>query len=226
LKPYMPVVVQILENAGCMEILDAPSGSGWLGDVLSGCKIDGVDLFENSHSGYRDFFKLDLDCGFDQIDRSYEAIVCCEGLEHLGNPRIFLDSAFRCLETGGILVITTPNIWHGSSKLKFLSRGFFPGFPSIVEPELGSHMHIMPWSFPWLYLFLRLSAFSDITLHPVDPHPKNLIDWVFSLPQKFYCRRKAASASSPQEKLFWEMSGSDQSVYGRRLVVSATTRKI
>jgi SAM-dependent methyltransferase len=221
MKPYAPVVVSVLESFGAKEILDAPSGSGWLGAALPGRSLDGVDLYEASHPNYRKFYKLDLDKGLASISRKYDAIVSCEGIEHLGNPRQFLDSARACLRVGGILVVTTPNIWHGSSKLKFMLRGFFPGFPYISDPKFGSHMHITPWSFPWLYLYLKISGFSDIRLHDVDPSPKNILDRIFSLPQKIYCRKKRRESSNEAEKKYWEMAGSKQSLYGRRLVVSA-----
>jgi SAM-dependent methyltransferase len=221
MKPHEPVVVGLLEDFGAKEILDAPSGSGWLGAALPARSIDGVDLYESSHPNYRKFYKLDLDEGLASIGQTYDAVVSCEGIEHLGNPRQFLDSARACLKVGGILVITTPNIWHGSSKLKFMLRGFFPGFPNIIEPKFGYHMHIMPWSFPWLYLYLKISGFSDIRLYDVDPRPKNILDRIFSLPQKAYCRKKAREATSEAENKYWEMAGSEQSLYGRRLVVSA-----
>ena len=53
----------------------------------------------------------------------YDAIVCCEGIEHFGNPESFFRSTHRHLSQGGMLVITTPNTWYPGARLQFLLRG-------------------------------------------------------------------------------------------------------
>ncbi len=195
LKVYMEPVGEILRAhaPGC--ILDMPSGSGWLtGHVPPGTEIDGIDLFQPRPRGYRNFVSADLDDGIPDRLGQYDAIV------------------------------TTPNIWYPEAKLKYLARGFFPGFPSLVgHMAKGSHMHITPWSFPWLYLYLSLAGFTGITLHDLDqPKPKHRWAKIFGWPQIRYCRRKARSAETQEECRYWEICGTAQSVYGRNLVVSAT----
>ena len=55
-------------------------------------------------------------------------------------------------------------------------------------------MHVMPWSFPQLYLFLTLAGFGGIGLHDVDePRPKRLYEWLVGLPQYLYCASRARS---------------------------------
>ncbi len=47
MKPYMPIVVEILNKQAPSTILDAPSGEGWLWTMLKfDTKIDGIDFFE------------------------------------------------------------------------------------------------------------------------------------------------------------------------------------
>ena len=148
-----------------------------------------------------------------------------EGIEHFGNPDLFFKTAHKRLVPGGQLIVTTPNVWFPEARLQFLLRGFFPSFPCLVgRIERGSHMHIMPWSFAHLYLFLRLNGFEKITLHDIDePKPKRLYERLLGLPQSIYCRHKRAKSLTEEERIFWSFAGSAQSIYGRRLVVSAAT---
>lgn len=223
-KTYMPTVARALRQAKPRRILDAPSGGGWLSTQIDWeAEIDGIDLYAAGSSGYRRLVAADLDEGIPESLGSYDAIASCEGIEHLGNPLLFLRSCRAHLADCGMLVVTTPNVWHPASRIKYLTRGFFPGFPSLAgKVEPGTHMHIMPWSFPWLWLYLKLAGFDDIRLLDVDePKPKYAIERLFSLPQRIYCRRGLRKAATEEERAYWRQAGSDQSVYGRRLVVSA-----
>ncbi|MDX1486260.1 MAG: class I SAM-dependent methyltransferase [Alphaproteobacteria bacterium] len=224
MKIYMEPVGEILRDVRPRTVLDLPSGSGWLGGLVpEGAAIDGIDLYAPKPPGYREFRTADLDAGIPDGLGTYDAIVSCEGIEHLGNPLAFLRSAAEHLNPGGTMVVTTPNIWYPEAKLKFLFRGFFPGFPSLAgQIASGHHMHIAPWSFPWLYLYLSLAGFGEIRLHDLDqPKPKHRWSKIFGLPQARYCRRKAEAARSAEERQYWLTCASDQSVFGRNLVVSA-----
>ena len=88
-------------------------------------------------------------------------------------------------------------------------------------------MHIMPWSFPQLYLFLRLKGFEDIRLHDVaEKKPKRTYERLLGFPQMLYCRQKQRKSLTDEERAFWSFAGSEQSIYGRRLVVSAITPQL
>jgi len=227
-KPYMPVVAKILNETNPVSVLDAPSGSGWLQPMLHfDHSIDGIDLFETKPSGYGNFTNSDLDKGIPDDLGKYEAIVSCEGIEHVGNPLLLLESMRSHLLNNGVVIITTPNIWFPGAKLKFHINGFFPSFPCLVgKIKRGTHMHIMPWSYPQLYLYMKLAGFSDIRLHPVDEKkPKHLYEYFLGAPQRLYCKNKKRKSKTSEESLFWENAGSVQSLHGRRLVVSAVYRE-
>ncbi|HSH93442.1 MAG TPA: class I SAM-dependent methyltransferase [Roseimicrobium sp.] len=223
-KSYQPVVAGILNSRKPGVLLDAPSGSGWLRKLLDfPCEVDGLDLFEKAPPGYRHFRNANLDLELPADLGKYDAIVCCEGIEHFGNPESFFRSAHGHLNKGGTLIVTTPNTWFPASRLQYLFRGFFPSFPCLVGKIVrGSHMHIMPWSYPHLYLYLKLTGFTDIRLHDIDePKPKRAYEWIVGLPQRLYCSNRRKKARTEEERAFWTFAGSKQSVYGRRLVVSA-----
>ncbi len=223
-KKNRPVVVKLLNELRPASILDAPSGDGWLKKALDyDAEFSGLDLFEEKPEGYRDFAQADLDNGLPESLGKYEAFVTCEGLEHVGNPLLLIEHASRHLVEGGLIVITTPNTWYPAARLKFLLRGFFPSFPCLVgKIERGTHMHIMPWSFPHLFLYLKLAGYTDIRLHEVqEKKPRHFYERLLSFPQKIYCHNKMKKATTEEERRFWETAGSAQSIYGRHLVVTA-----
>lgn len=224
MKPYQPLVVELLRRHNVKTILDAPSGSGWLGESMAGhCLLDGLDLYCASSPHYNRFAAHDLNTGFPADFGCYDAIVTCEGIEHLLAPALFLRAAWEHLHPSGLLIVTTPNVWYPGAKLQYLLRGFFPGFPSLVgKIQPGSHMHLSPCSFPQLYLLLSLSGFVNIQLHrTAGAAPKHFYEKILGFPQAMYCRSKRRHAGSDEERTFWEMAGSPASLYARGLVVSA-----
>ena len=228
MKNYMSSIVSILEKLKPKTILDIPSGEGMLlRELTFDVEIDGLDLYELKPEGYRSFQQFDMDNGLPKELPLYDAIVSCEGIEHLGNPLLFLENIKSHLNNKGVLIISTPNIWSPASKLKYLMRGFFPSFPNLAGKIIkGSHMHIMPWSYPSLYLFLKLAGFDEIRLHSIEEKkPKHLFERFFGWPQTFYCNRNSRNAVSSEVREYWTDAGSSQSVYGRHLVVSAINNK-
>ena len=228
MKNYMSSIVSILEKLKPKTILDIPSGEGvLLRELTFDVEIDGLDLYELKPEGYRSFQQFDMDNGLPKELPLYDAIVSCEGIEHLGNPLLFLENINSHLNNKGVLIISTPNIWSPASKLKYLMRGFFPSFPNLAGKIIkGSHMHIMPWSYPSLYLFLKLAGFDEIRLHSIEEKkPKHLFERFFGWPQTIYCNKNARDAASSEVREYWTDAGSLQSVYGRHLVVSAIYNK-
>ncbi|RLS41714.1 MAG: methyltransferase domain-containing protein [Planctomycetota bacterium] len=227
-KENRPVITRILNKERPRTILDAPSGDGWIGKGLEyDVELTGVDLFESAPEGYTGFCQADLDYGLPDHLGEFDAFVTCEGIEHVGNPLLLLEHAARHLVHGGLIIVTTPNTWFPASRLQFLIRGFFPSFPCLVgRIKRGTHMHITPWSFPHLFLYLKLAGYSDIQLHDVDePKPRHFFERIFAMPQLHSCRKKAKAATDDEEREFWKNAGSAQSIFGRRLVVTARKRQ-
>jgi SAM-dependent methyltransferase len=225
MKEYMPVVTKYLNKHQPALILDCSSGSGWLKEGLSyQARLHGLDLYDKKPNGYEAFAAADLDEGLKKVStEDYDMVVSCEGIEHLGNPLLFLKSAFNVLKKDGHILITTPNTWHPASKVKYLLNGFFPSFPSLAGKIVhGSHMHITPWTFPHLYLYLSLAGFKNIAVHALEQDkPKHGYEKVFGFPQYLYCKRKLKKSKTIEERHYWSQCLSKDSLYGRRLVVSA-----
>lgn len=217
-------VVEFLRLQTFRTVLDAPAGRGWLLAALSpNAAVDGIDLYADSVPGYRRFWQHDLDAGLPGDARDYDLVCCCEGLEHVGNPLLLLRAFQNALRPGGLLLVTTPNVWYPQARLQYFLRGFFPSFPSLAGKVVpGTHMHITPWSWPQLYVFLQLASFAgaQIVTEPLS-RAKHLHEWVLAAPARLYCRRRQKKALHPEERAYWQIAASDESLVGRHLIVTA-----
>ncbi len=204
--------------------LDAPSGGGWLRKALKAdAQMDGIDLYDESGEGYRNFWKHDLDRGLPADCGVYDAVLSCEGLEHVGNPLLLLRDAYAHLKPGGLVVVTTPSVWYPQARLQYLYKGFFPSFPPLAGRVVpGSHMHITPWNYPQLWTYLKLAGFEQIELLP-EPElsGKHLHERILAWPARWWCRRKLRKAATAEEKDFWSTCASDTALLGRHMIVVA-----
>jgi SAM-dependent methyltransferase len=217
------IIIEFLRDKKFATVLDAPSGAGWLAEALVARAIlDGVDLYAAA-KGYRKIWKHDLDAGLPAECGSYDLICCCEGLEHVGNPLLLLREFHKRLPAGGMLIVATPNVWYPQARLQYLLRGFFPSFPCLAgKIDPGTHMHITPWSWPQLYLYLKLAGFTGLDLVP-EPlsKAKHLHEHLLAVPSRIYCRRRTRRAATAEEKGFWQTATTDPSLLGRHLIVAA-----
>jgi SAM-dependent methyltransferase len=216
-------VVEFLRDKKFATALDAPSGIGWLAEALAGrATLDGIDLYADA-KGYRKIWKHDLDLPLPSDCGVYDLICCCEGLEHVGNPLLLLREFHRRLSTGGLFIVTTPNVWYPQARLQYLLRGFFPSFPSLVGKIVpGTHMHITPWSWPQLYLYLKLAGFTKMELVPeLMSKAKHWHEHLLAIPARMYCRGRVRKAKTDEEKSFWRTASTEASLMGRHLIVVA-----
>jgi SAM-dependent methyltransferase len=185
--------------------------------------IDGIDLYEGTPPGYRRVWTFDLNRGLPDDCGPYDLVCCCEGLEHVGNPLLLLQAIHDRLLPGGRIVVTTPNVWYLQARLQYFARGFFPSFPCLVGKIVyGSHMHIMPWTWPQLHLYLKLAGFHDIQLIP-EPlsAAKHLHEKILCLPSHLYSRRRALKSRTDEEREFWRTTASKAAHLSRHLIVTA-----
>ena len=67
-------------------------------------------------------------------DAVFDAVVSCELIEHLENPRAMFRSLFALLKPGGIAIITTPNQHSWRSILAYVVKGHFAAFVGSSYP--------------------------------------------------------------------------------------------
>jgi 2-polyprenyl-3-methyl-5-hydroxy-6-metoxy-1,4-benzoquinol methylase len=164
-----PVTLLLRECMPIERLLDAGCGNGSLG-VLYQQFAREVYAFDLSESGiehakellgdnrvrrasaYDDFTQLFADA------QQFDVIVSCELIEHLYDPRAFVDRAFEALPPGGRLILSTP--FHGYIKNLVLA----------LSGKLDQHFsalwvggHIKFWSRATLRKLLEEAGFIDIT---------------------------------------------------------------
>jgi 2-polyprenyl-3-methyl-5-hydroxy-6-metoxy-1,4-benzoquinol methylase len=149
---YMRIAVsQVLEHfrhdVKGKRVLDVPAGIGWVGEELARAGADAVlgDINDEKPT----FTRVDIEQPLPFGDDYFDAVVCCEGIEHVYSPWRLMFEFERVLKPGGILVITTPNIQNLLSRLKFLFCGYLYQFEPFSKSPLleGDKGHISPISY-------------------------------------------------------------------------------
>lgn len=145
LNRYKPEPGDRLLEVGCGVglFMAAASEKGW--------DVEGIDLSETALQASRDIHHLPVRQGrFDELDfeeGAYSAIATFEVLEHLTDPRGFLDKAKRLLEPGGLLVCSVPN------------EGRKVPFPAVRGPASTPPVHLNFWDRASLRRFFELNGY-------------------------------------------------------------------
>jgi len=180
-------------------------------------KVDVVDL-NHSKLPYKDNF--------------FDAVLFTEVIEHLENHRGILKEINRVVKSGGVLVISTPNILNLKSRIRFLTYGFYNLFGPLHVGESDLHStggHINPISYFYLVHSLLDAGFSEVELS-IDKIQKTSFLWmlllypVIKVTSIFTTRKeinKFKTIDSYNEKFVDDMS-SFKCLTGRTIIVSVT----
>ena len=167
-------VERILQDKPPGTILDVPAGEGALAVRLTklGFEVFCSDL-------YPEIFKLvdtkitrgDLDAKLPYEDKSFDYIVCVEGLEHIENPANAIREFNRLLKNNGSLVISVPNIMNIEERLKWLVNGYTSHFKPLsaqtlteIKSEYGGMeeiaLHVNPIGYSEVRYLLEKNGFA------------------------------------------------------------------
>jgi len=160
------------------KILDLGSGRGHLTDRIKDLMIQkridpkkhllAADIFHNIFEVKNiPFKKTDFNKKFPFKASSFDLIYSIEVIEHIRSPYDFISECYRILKPGGILILSTPNILHLTSRFKFFVTGFYDLFepPSILPANAGRLCgHIMPLTIAYYDYGLRSAGFKNINL--------------------------------------------------------------
>ena len=204
-------------------ILDVGCSSGYFGQMLIKEKkatVDGVEYnsedAKQAQKVLRNVYSFDLD-GSDWpkelLENKYDLIFFGDVLEHLKDPGTVLKKFSKLLSKSGKVIISIPNIAHGSIRLELLSGSF-------EYEELGilDNTHLKYFTFN---SFVRLLAESGYKVLATDqitiPMSKDTIDTYINnlglrTTDKFYTIMHSAEATAFQYKFLAELGKPSKSV--------------
>jgi SAM-dependent methyltransferase len=116
------LVLEILRHAPPGRLLDIPSGDGVISEAARamGYRACELDLFpRRGMQGVQ----ADACAALPFQTASFDALVSLEGIEHFEDQTGFLRECARVLRPGGLMVLTTPNVMHLSSRVSAFWTG-------------------------------------------------------------------------------------------------------
>lgn len=231
-------VENILRDAKRGRLLDVPAGEGALAKRLIelGFDVSCSDL-------YPQIFKLDgvenrpgnLDATLPYDNKTFDHIVCVEGLEHIENPANAIREFSRLLRPGGKLVVSVPNILNIEERLKWLFFGYTSHFKPLsaeARKTIGQVLadkdfdgmnevayHVNPIGYSEVRFLLEKSGFVIERLY-VDKRKKN--SWAF-MPLTAAIRLASKFTSKHKRKERWadELNGKEVLTGGNTLIFKA-----
>jgi SAM-dependent methyltransferase len=125
--------VEVLRQMGAAGVIaDIGCGRGRLKTALGSIAADYIGVDAVRYPEFPSdvpFYEADLDREpLPFPDRSVDAAVALETIEHLENPRRFVRELARITRSGGVVLVSTPNQLSGLSLLALLARQRFAAF--------------------------------------------------------------------------------------------------
>lgn len=184
-------------------VLDVGCSTGYLGEALAGrgCVVDGVDRDPEAVALAAGRLHAARTVDLDAEDlaealagETYERIVLADVLEHLLDPAAVLRSAASLLAPGGEIVVSMPNVSHGSLRLALLQ-----GRWETRDTGLLDRTHIRFFTRESMLALVQGAGFAVTELHAtvVDPAgsevqfdaaqlPEGIVGWVRAQPDSFH----------------------------------------
>ncbi len=143
------------ERGEGLRVLDVGCGGGLLAEELAnrGCSVTGVDPSQGSLAVARDHaaragLQIEYQHGIAESlplpNGAFDAVICCDVLEHVRSPRQAVAEAARVLRSGGLYLYDTINRTL-RSKLLFIKLFQEWKTTAFMEPNLHDHaMFIRP----------------------------------------------------------------------------------
>src|SRR4051812_48099142 len=180
-------------------VLDLGCWTGDLGAVLTaqGCEVTGIEIdqaaTEKARHRLHDVIVADLNTSLpsEHVEpASFDVVVLADVLEHLTDPGAVLADAGRLLAPGGRVVVSVPNVTHGSVRLALLE-----GHWRYTETGLLDTTHIRFFDRSSLLELFTRAGFAveelrgtladpldvEVRVHG-DRLPPNVVEWVRDQP--------------------------------------------
>ena len=128
-----------------IKVLDCGAGHGAFTKKLfeAGYDVSACDLFPEI------FYYDKVDCKKANVtehlpfeDKSFDAIVAMEIMEHIQDHEVFFEESNRILQKGGSVYISTPNVLSLKSRIRYLFTGFFYSFKPLEITNYDGLQHV------------------------------------------------------------------------------------
>jgi len=113
-------------------IVDVGCGSGailhFLKDELGYCNVKGIDLNKSNAIFAKNFRKIDIDLkDVSELDgtQKFDLVITTENIEHISDPKLYIDKLCNIIKTTGYLCITTPHNDNTATSVMGLSGDHF-----------------------------------------------------------------------------------------------------
>ena len=129
-------------------VADLGAGSGALSLRLQdfGYRVTAIDRDVSTIPPQVESLEVDLNHQTPPLaQHSFDAVVAVELVEHLDSPLAFLRNALLLVKRGGWLLVSTPNVLHPYSRLKFLAKGTFYLFDNDDYWDTGHSTPLPRW---------------------------------------------------------------------------------
>lgn len=227
-------VFDMIKSNTAKTVVDIPSGSGAFIKRLkdNGFKnvlaIDIENILEIEH---KDFILGDMTKPMELPDKSYDILVCIDGIEHIDEQRFFVKEAYRVLKDEGEIVISTPNISSLRSRWKWFLTGHHHKCNSPLDETNPTPLHhISMISFPELRYLLHSNGF---TINKIQTNRIKSISLIYilflpliylSTLWVYYTRGKKEGSSRINREIFRQIF-TKEILFGETLIVKAIKAK-
>ena len=201
-SPHTELVRTINQHS---KVLDIGCAQGYLGEFLhieKKCEVVGIDYLPEhieearQKNVYTELFQLDLNHLSNELDKYtgyFEYILLGDVLEHLYEPQKLLNQIKKLLKTSGCIIISIPNISHGSILINLMKNNF-----EYTETGLLDNTHIRFFTLNSFVKLLNSENFEIISLKAsvrspleteqqanIENIPKNVIKFLAQNPYVF-----------------------------------------
>ncbi len=196
-KRVFELVRQHLPQAAGKRVCDLPCGAGAFSATLAtlACDVTAVDL-EAVEPFYYDRAKRVLADGNLKLpfaDGEFDAMVSIEGIEHLENPSFFVRECARVVKSGGLIILSTPNVDSYRSRRSAHLHGYHKYFrPLSPVHKVAYHLH--PIDLTFMRGALRKAGLELVELAVNRMKDKN---WLTELMRPIFNRKLPVEMKGP-----------------------------
>lgn len=160
-------LVSEIDIPGRGRLLDIPCGEGAFFALpeLSRYDLYGCDIQNILKTGKARFPGGNMEERLPYEDSFFDVIACIDEIEHIRNPFSFIKECHRLLNTGGSLIISTPNLSSLRSRWRFfLTSHHNKGKAPLNENQVSPYHHINLLTLHELRYMLHTQGFRIIRI--------------------------------------------------------------